>query len=188
MGQKLVAYNAQGAVIGFYDSEDSPVPDGINAIEISDADWQACLATPGYTIVGGALVAPAAPTSAEVLATAQADQLATLSLACEAAIVAGFSSIALGSVNSYPSALKDQLNMQTALAASQGQAITWTSNLWCSAAGVWALAPHTPAQLQQVNTDFVTARTSAQSKYAGLIAQVNAAETNTVAAVQAITW
>lgn len=188
MGQKLAAYNAQGAVIGFYDSDDSPAPQGIDAINITDAEWQSCLASQGYTVANGILIAPAAPTSDEILASAKATQTSDLSGDCQTAIMAGFSSSALGSVHSYPSALTDQLNMQTALAASQGQATAWTSNLWCGTDGMWSFAPHTADQLLQVNADFVTARTAAQSKYAGLIAQVNAADTNTVEAVQSIIW
>ena len=68
MGQKFAAYNASGAITAFYDSIDSPVPSGVIAIEITDAQWQECLATPGYTVANGDLVAPAAPTAAELAA------------------------------------------------------------------------------------------------------------------------
>jgi hypothetical protein len=67
MGQKFAAYNASDAIIAFYDSEDSPVPAGVTSvIEITDAQWQACLATPGYTVVSGSLVAPPLPTAAQL--------------------------------------------------------------------------------------------------------------------------
>ncbi|HDR9512195.1 phage tail protein [Burkholderia cepacia] len=40
MGKKFAAFNAQGNITGFYDSVDSPVPDGItNVVEISAAEW-----------------------------------------------------------------------------------------------------------------------------------------------------
>jgi Phage tail assembly chaperone protein len=43
MGQKFAAYNAQGAVVAFYDSVDSPPPEGVTVTEISDDDWQMLL-------------------------------------------------------------------------------------------------------------------------------------------------
>lgn len=50
MGHKFAAYNAQGAITAYYDSVDSPVPSGVNAIEITDAQWQAAISTQGYPI------------------------------------------------------------------------------------------------------------------------------------------
>ncbi|MET3232057.1 UNVERIFIED_ORG: hypothetical protein ABIC54_004260 [Burkholderia sp. 1263] len=40
MGQKFAAYDAQGAITGFYDSVDSPVPDAVTAVEITAELWQ----------------------------------------------------------------------------------------------------------------------------------------------------
>lgn len=71
MGQKFAAYNAQGAIIGFYDSFDSPLPSGVEAIEITDAEWQTCLTSQlPYTVENGALTAP----TAAQLAAQQAPQ------------------------------------------------------------------------------------------------------------------
>lgn len=69
MGQKIAAYDAQGNIVAFYDSEDSPVPAGVtNTLAITDAQWQACMSTPGYTVKNGVLVAPIPPTAAQVAA------------------------------------------------------------------------------------------------------------------------
>ncbi|WDD94657.1 hypothetical protein Bsp3421_004791 [Burkholderia sp. FERM BP-3421] len=68
MGQKFAAFGATGAIITFYDSDDSPVPSGVAVIEITDQQWQSCLENPGYTVSDGALVPPAPPTTAEVAA------------------------------------------------------------------------------------------------------------------------
>ena len=68
MGQKSAAYNSTGAITAFYDSIDSPVPHGVTGIEITDAQWQACINTPGYTVANGALVAPVPPTAAQIAA------------------------------------------------------------------------------------------------------------------------
>jgi hypothetical protein len=68
MGQKFAAFGATGAIIAFYDSEDSPVPNGVAVIEITDAEWQSCLGSSGYTVSNGSLVPPVAPTAAEMAA------------------------------------------------------------------------------------------------------------------------
>ncbi|PAJ77731.1 phage tail assembly chaperone [Burkholderia ubonensis] len=40
MGQKYAAFDAQGNITAFYDSVDSPAPDGVaNVVEISAAQW-----------------------------------------------------------------------------------------------------------------------------------------------------
>jgi hypothetical protein len=70
MGQKYAAYNAQGAIIAYYDSIDSPVPAGVESIEITDAQWQTCISNPGWTVAAGALVAPVAPSAAELASQA----------------------------------------------------------------------------------------------------------------------
>lgn len=66
MGQKYAAYNTQGAIIAFYDSVDSPVPDGAQVIEITDTEWQACLTSQAYTVSNGKLTAPLPATSDEL--------------------------------------------------------------------------------------------------------------------------
>jgi len=46
MGQKYAAYDSgNGNLLGFYDSVDSPVPEGKSAIEITDEQWQTCLSS-----------------------------------------------------------------------------------------------------------------------------------------------
>lgn len=66
MGQKSAAYDSQGARLVFYDSVDSPVPQGVNAVEITDEQWLTALSAPGYTLSDGGLIAPAAPSAAEI--------------------------------------------------------------------------------------------------------------------------
>lgn len=133
MGQKFAAYNAQGAIIGFYDSVDSPVPAGVTSvIAITQAQWLVCInSQPPFTVANGALVAPLPPTAAELLAAAQSSQLAALSSACAAAIVAGFTSSALGVPYTYPSKATDQANLSASVIAAllaAGQAYPWTAD------------------------------------------------------------
>ncbi len=189
MGQKQAAYDATGKIAAFYDTVDSPAPASATVLDITDAQWQTCVSQPGWTIANGALVAPPTPTAAQLFAEAQATQIAALSAACAAAIVAGFTSSALGSAHTYPSQPTDQTNLIGAVTASQSPGLpsTWACNFWCAdSSGAWAFRSHTAAQIQQVLADGLAAREALSTKLAGLVAQVQAAATT--AAVQAIVW
>lgn len=109
----------------------------------------------------------------------QATQTNKLNAACSAAIMAGFSSAALGSVYAYPSKATDQTNMLA-------NAVTGGDFMCQNAAGAWALVAHTAAQAQTVLASFITARDTARAKLTGLSAQVQAA--TTITAVQAVVW
>ncbi|MFL9907360.1 hypothetical protein [Paraburkholderia sp. RL17-337-BIB-A] len=122
MGQKFAAYNAQGAIMAFYDSVDSPVPEGVTAIEITDAQWQTCIATSGYTVVNGALVAPtppAPPTAAQIAAQA-------LIQSAQTAMAAGISIVSTGTPALNGTYACDQLSqmdiiaIETSLNAGKG--------------------------------------------------------------------
>lgn len=189
MGKKFAAYDAQGTITAFYDDEDSPAPEGVSAIEITDDQWQECLCTPGHKVVRGDLVAPPPPTAAKLLADAQLAQITILNNACAAAIVAGFSSPALGAMHTYPSKMTDQQNLSASVLASlmPGLAADWVTPFWCAdASGAWSYADHTAAQIQQVGQDGKAAILACLTKKAQLASQVDAA--TAVAAVQAVVW
>lgn len=139
----------------------------------------------GWNYADGAFAGPPAPT----LADARASQVALLRAACAAEIVAGYSSAALGAAHLYPSTPTDQANMAASVLASllPGVAGGWTTPFWCAdAGGVWSFAEHTAAQIQQAGQDGKAMVVAAQSKLAGLEAQVAAAAD--AAAVAAINW
>lgn len=191
MGQKYAAYDSNGAIVAFYDSVDSPVPASVtNVIELTDAQWQTCINEQGqWYVAGGALAPVPAATDAQLLADARAARVAVLSAACAAAIVAGFTSSALGAVHTYPSKVTDQQNLTASVTASllPGIAADWETQFWCADAdGDWNWTAHTAAQIQQVGRDGMSAVLALQAKNAQLGAEVAAA--TTVAAVQAITW
>ena len=83
MGQKYASYDSNGIVNGFYDSIDSPVPSGVTAIPITEAEWQAALSSPyqPVTVVNGVLNIPSGPT----LAQAKSSQIALLQSAFQKA-------------------------------------------------------------------------------------------------------
>jgi hypothetical protein len=76
----------RAAIVVVCDSVDSPVPQRVAAIEITDAQWQTCSSNPGWTVANGALVTPLAPTPADILAADQASQIAALTSSYQGAI------------------------------------------------------------------------------------------------------
>ncbi|WP_431207520.1 hypothetical protein [Burkholderia cepacia] len=190
MHQKYAAYDSTGKIVAYYDSIDSPVPAGVeNVIELTEEQWQAGISTTGYTVVDGVLVTPPEPTAAQELAAAQAAQIAVINAACQAQIVAGFTSSALGAPHTYPSQLTDQQNLSASVLASVMPNLSsdWSTPFWCAdAAGEWAYALHTATQIQQVGQDGKSAILAAIEKKASLASEINSART--ISAVQAITW
>lgn len=114
------------------------------------------------------------------LAQAQTEQIATLTLACQSEIVAGFTSNALGSTNNYPSLLQDQTNQNTVAQSLSG------GSLWCETGGTWAMKAHTQGQAQMVVASFAVWLNACQQQLVALTALVNAATTPD--AVQVIGW
>lgn len=172
---------------GFYFEGDCNAPK--DAVAVSESDFQTAINLPAGSTYGfdatGKLTT-VAPSPALLLSAAQAAQIAIVSEACAAALIAGFTSSALGSTNTYPSLDPDQRNLLNAALAAQGQTSSWSASLWCAKSGTWTMASHTPAQVQQVNGDWMVFRQAQQKKYATLVAQIM--EATSVAGVQAITW
>jgi hypothetical protein len=185
MGQKLAAYDGAGKIIAFYDSEDSPAPVGATTLEITDVQWQQCQGTPGYTVANGELAPPTAPTSAQLLASAQAAQMATIMSAYQAAISDPVSFTTSGGMTK---AFQADPDSQTILmAATQGYTLAGavpSGFYWVSADN--AEVPFTLADLSGLYAATLAQGWSAFQKKQTLKAQIAAA--TTVATVQAITW
>jgi hypothetical protein len=168
-------------------------PDGIYPLSVIPG-WQIVDVTlPGdFTFAGhvwsnGALAV--VPPSAEELDDAKASQKSVVSQACQAAIVAGFTSSALGAAHTYPAKPTDQQNLNASVVASLLPGITagWTTPFWCAdSGGHWAYVMHTVAQIQQVGVDGKAAILACLTKNQELAAQIDAA--TTVDAVQVIQW
>jgi hypothetical protein len=186
MGQKSAAYNAQGAITGFYDSEDSPVPAGlVDVIEITDSEWQAAINNPGYTVTNGALVAPSPPTDSELLAAAQVGQMVTLTAKYEAIVQQPVSfTTAAGVAKTFQADSNSQNVLLIAttgynLAGATPQGFYWVASdntqvpfTLADLKGLYGV------MLQQGNIAFQTLQT--------LKAQVRSA--TTIAAVQSVAW
>lgn len=80
MGQKSALYNSTtGSIIGYYDSEDSPLPktlpSGAESVDITDQEWQAGLSSRyAPSVMSGVYTIPSGPT----LIQAQAQQIALI--------------------------------------------------------------------------------------------------------------
>lgn len=189
MGQKYAAYNAQGAITAYYDSVDSPVPSGVNAIEITDAQWQTCISTSGYTVQNGQLVAPTPPTAAQQLANAQAAGCASIDSAADSVYVQ-VGGPSPGRLAEYQQANTDAQAFKT---AGYTGTIPQTIQCWATAANLTAQAAAdnilaTASQweailvgirsarlLGKANVNAATTVAAAQSAAATAIANVKAA-------------
>ena len=144
--------------------------------------------TAGKTITADADGTPIAvdPVSLMTLSQVSAAQTIKISTACGASLIAGFTSSALGTEHAYPSQDDDQRNLQSAGSAAATASSTWATPIWCASNDAWSFTPHTAAQVQQVNADWLAYRVATQQKYAALIAKINAA--TSIEEVQAIDW
>lgn len=119
----------------------------------------------------------------------QAEKVAELDAACSAAILAGFTSAALGTPHLYPAKPTDQANLQASVLSSMYPNLPadWSTPFWCAnAEGEWAMRPHSATQIQQVGVDGKEAIIAAIQRKAGLEATVMAALT--VEALSAVAW
>lgn len=98
-----------------------------------------------------------------------AEKVSELSGACEADIVSGFTSSALGTECTYQSDRDDQLNLIGAV--SSGVDMTFKCK---DSSGVWDYRTHTAAQLQQVMSDGASVKHTKLNRFNQLRADVNA--------------
>lgn len=185
MGKKYAVYNSDGQITGFYDSADSPVPPGVPAIAITTAEWQQCLANPGYTVQAGALIAPAAPTPAQLLAQAQVVQMQVLESAYTAAIQGPVNYTSVGGIaQTYQANEKSVRRLEQMLNVFAKAQATPSGFYWVAADNV--RVPFTFADLQGLAEAMGTPGVIAFQHLQTLKAEVLAA--SNVSEVQAIAW
>lgn len=140
----------------------------------------------GFTYANGKFTPPPPPP----IALIKSIRVSGLRAACQAAIVGGFASDALGTPHSYPSTPTDQQNLMNAAVAAMVAPDGIATPLWCAAnpanAASWTLAPHNAAQTKQVAADCRAFIAGAQQKLVDLTAAVAAA--GDAAQVNAIEW
>jgi hypothetical protein len=186
MGQKYVAYDQTGTIIGYFDSA-AGAPIVSPTLAVSDDDYAACIASlVPYTVDVVNLVL-IAPLDTEVLLASQAAQQAILTQAAQAQISLGFVSSALGEPYSYALDLVTQSNLQAAVIRSGMSNPPDFINFMCADAnGVWLRRPHTPSAIIQAALDGMAYVESVLAKKDELFLAVNSA--TTVEAVQAVVW
>lgn len=183
----------QSGASGFFFDDDKNAPSDV--IEVSHDDFGIAVNLPvGSTYdfdgTGKLIVTDApAPTAADLLAQAKQVQSASIAASCAVAIVAGFTSTALGKPYLYPSKQTDQSNLSANVMSSllPGNAKDWTTpQMCCDASGEWAARSHGAAQIQQVGVDGKAAIQACLTKKRGLQDAIEAA--TDVSAVEAIRW
>lgn len=187
----MMLYSA--ATGGFYDSAiHTEIPQ--DAVEVSAEQYAALrlAQSGGLQIVADSNGAPKAVDPLSVLSVAdlKANKKAELSAACEADILSGFTSAALGAAHQYGFSDRDQANLTGNVVSAlmpDAAAPGWTTLHICGdASGVWAYRPHSASQIQQVGVDAKTAKLAKLVKNATLAALVDSKTTKNQ--VNAINW
>lgn len=122
------------------------------------------------------------------LSDVKIERIAAIASDCEADIVGGFASDALGGTFFYPCKLTDQANLMASVSASREVVEPdWRAPFWCrDSAGEWSYKPHTADQIRKVGMDGYAATLAKLQRKAMLEAQINASE-NT-AQVRSVLW
>ncbi|WP_186151050.1 DUF4376 domain-containing protein [Burkholderia gladioli] len=186
MGQKSAAYlRDTGAIIGFYDIKDSPAPDGVLTIDITDEQWQTCLAQTGQWCVENGMLAAVTQSADAMLAAAQADQMLLVNAA-------------------YATAVQLPVTFKTAAGVSaEFDADAASQTMLMQATQGYQIAGSVPPGFYWVaadNTRVTMALVDLQGLYQAMLAQgwaafqkrqelkANIAAATTVEAVQAVSW
>jgi hypothetical protein len=114
------------------------------------------------------------------LSNAKNTQSVIITNSCQAAIISGVTSSALGVPHTYPTKLVDQQNLAANVMSSilPGLPVDWSTPQICANQdAVWAYVQHSAAQIQQVGSDVKTAIEAMLLKNHALQAQIQAAIT-----------
>lgn len=179
------------STLSFYDEEIAEEFPG-DAVDVTDVEFaQIMLAfNEGSTIEadseGRPIAVPVPPPSLDDL---RASAVKAITGACNAQIVGGFISAALGAPHLYPSKATDQLNLTANVVSSimPGVGPGWmTPQLCADASGAWAYRPHSAAQIQTVGVDAKAAIAACLLRKDALIAEIEAADS--AEDIAAVSW
>ena len=186
MTQQVLYDTATSLVLQWQDTDKygyGPVPTNADTLVVTSAEWADQAGT--WYVVSGVLTQtnPNAPTSAQLLAQAQASQIATLRAAYEAAILAPVSfKTAAGTTAMFSTTAEAISYLQDVIDAGSA---AWTANLWLSNAGT-PITPFTFADVQGLAAAIEAVDTPEYQELLKLIGEVMAA--TTVSAVQGVKW
>lgn len=191
MGQKSALYNSTtGAIIGYYDSVDSPLPQtlpsGSDSLDITDSEWQAGISSPyAPSVISGVYTIPTGPT----LEQAKSAQIALLQASYQSSVNAPVTfKNAAGVTSTYPSGntvltngMKASALLAQVIAAGSS---AWTLDKWLDTNNV--AQTFTFSDLQGLAGAMEAAITIDWSDLILKIDEVNQA--TSVSAVKAIVW
>ncbi len=166
----IYAYLTVDGVIASTNDKPS-VPVGVNVQEIEAPKWPVDLAQAqdGSFFIDTQVA----------LVRARKHKSSRLSQACASAIQSGYSSLALGSLHTYPSSMVDQANV--------GLVVGRGGSLWCSdSLGSWTYREHTSSQASEVQESLVGHIQLQQAKYASLLLLVESLTDED--AIAAVSW
>lgn len=186
MSKYYVAYDKiSGVVTDRYDSDIQPPPSGKTVLEVPDQATMLQTIVPGWTVQNGKLVAPPAPTSAQLLAQAQRAQIGILMADYRNAIQVPVSYTSKGGVTkTYQADPQSVSNLQNAILGMQAAGVAPNGFYWVSADNTQV--PFTFADLQDLSAALLAQGWAAFQHLQTLKAEVMAAAS--VSAVQAIVW
>lgn len=150
---------------------------------IEGPDYVVC----GWNYDGETFSPPSAPPAEiETLRTAK---IADLTAACQATILGGFTSGALGTPHQYPSQFTDQINLMGSVTESLLPDVPegWVTPFWCAdEGGVWLMRLHSTEQIRQAGRDGKAHVLACQQVLDALVLDAGAAET--AQAIADIVW
>lgn len=123
------------------------------------------------------------------LETLRTTKITDLTAACQAAILGGFASAALGALHQYPSQFTDQINLMGSVTASllPDVPVGWVTPFWCvDEGGVWLMRLHSAEQIRQAGRDGKAHVLACQQVLDALVLDAGAAET--AQAIADIVW
>ena len=158
---------------------------GTALLEVADQATMLQTCNGNWTVVNGALIAPPAPTAAQLLQAAQAAQIVTLTAAYNAAILAPVTvTLASGTAASFATDAQSITKLNEAIAANAANG-TWQPNFWYTSTGS-TVSPVTYADLHTIAQAIQGAEVPDIQNLHAKIGEVVAA--TTPAAVSLITW
>lgn len=138
---------------------------------------------------GGWIVVDAIPEDHSHIEALRTTKITDLTAACQATILGGFTSGALGTPHQYPSQFTDQINLMGSVTESLLPDVPegWVTPFWCAdEGGVWLMRLHSAEQIRHAGRDGKAHVLACQQVLDALVLDAGAAET--AQAIADIVW
>lgn len=171
-GETLEIGDADGVSVGWTRAEPPALDAGQHAL------W-----------AGGWIAVNTVPDDPADIETLRTTKITDLTAACQATILGGFTSAALGAPHQYPSQFTDQINLMGSVTESLLPDVPegWVTPFWCAdEGGVWLMRLHSAEQIRQAGRDGKAHVLACQQVLDALVLDAGAAET--AQAIADIVW